>query len=129
MPLPLETSSQEEDAWAWSVGGKPPLCLLTLYLSLKNHDNLITSWLAFFTFYPLVSFCLITSTVSLRGQFLMNYLLGDHGLMDFLTVLPPSEIYRGIMYVRSETDEGENKPKLDVFWIYFLKTYMRKSDQ
>ena len=49
--------------------------------------------------------------------------------MDFLTVLPPSEIYRGIMYVRSETDEGENKPKLDVFWIYFLKTYMRKSDQ
>jgi hypothetical protein len=58
----------------------------------------------------------------------MNYLLGADGLMDFLTVLPPSQIYTGIEYVRSETEEGQYKQELDVFWMYFLKTYMRKSD-
>ena len=76
----------------------------------------------------------------------MNTIVGEDGLIDFLTVLTPSEIDRGIEYIRSQSFEGnsnpnhnsnpdpdnnpkgDSKPLLDQFWNYFQKTYMRKSD-
>ena len=59
---------------------------------------------------------------------LITILVGENGLINFLSVLPPEEILLGIKYIRSQMNEAGFKMMFDEFWKYFVNTWMKKSD-
>ena len=52
-------------------------------------------------------------------------LVDARGLLNLLTVIPIEDIEnKGIPYIREHFDEGQDKPKFDNFWKYFVTTWM-----
>ena len=47
--------------------------------------------------------------------------------MNFLVLLLYDDVNKGIAFIRSKINEGNFVCQLDLFWKYFLKTWMRKS--
>jgi hypothetical protein len=55
----------------------------------------------------------------------ISTLVDATGLLNLLTVIPIDEIEnKGIPYIREHFNEGQDKPKFDTFWKYFVSTWM-----
>ena len=60
---------------------------------------------------------------------LVHLLVGENGRIDFLVLITYEEIPKGIAYIRSGMKEGTHKKLFDLFWAYFIKTFMKKTDR
>lgn len=59
---------------------------------------------------------------------LVHELMSEGGLIGLLTVIPIDEIIsKGIPYIRLHFKEGKYKGQFDVFWTYFVKTWIHKN--
>jgi hypothetical protein len=59
------------------------------------------------------------------GKDKISELVGQNGLINLLTVIPIAEIEnKGIPYIRENFNEGLDKNKFDMFWKYFVATWM-----
>jgi hypothetical protein len=60
---------------------------------------------------------------------MISHLIGQNGIMNILTVIPVQEILsKGIPYYRSRTNESSCQRELDIFWAYFIKTWLKQYD-
>ena len=54
----------------------------------------------------------------------ITLLLGPEGHFNLLTVVDPNEIDKAIAFVRFKMSEGLLKPRFDLFWKYFKRTWI-----
>jgi len=60
---------------------------------------------------------------------LINELIGPDGTANLLTQISIHEIIgKGIPFVRSITNEGEEVHQMNSFWDYFIDTWLKKYD-
>ena len=60
-------------------------------------------------------------------QHLISRIIGEDGLINFLPVIPPEDVLLGVDFIRERAMEEDHTAKLDIFWRYFRKTWMKRS--
>ena len=58
-------------------------------------------------------------------QHLISRIIGEDGLINFLPVIPPEDVLLGVDFIRERAMEEDHTAKLDIFWRYFRKTWMK----